>query len=100
MHIRNINLTPDLDEFISARVDGGRYANIGELVQAALRALDREERTRDRERAEWRTAADEDCARRIAEIDVFRELWLNQHRSRAAQGSCAEPSMPEISPAF
>jgi len=42
----------------------------------------------------------EDDARRIAEIDVFRELWLNQHKSQSIFGSCPEPNMSEISPGF
>jgi putative addiction module CopG family antidote len=77
---RTFNLTPDLDEFLCARIEGGRYADTSELVQAALRALDREERMNGLKRAVSQARVEEDEARCIAEIDVFRELWLNQHQ--------------------
>lgn len=96
---RNFNLTPELDEFLCARVEGGRYSDTSELVQAALRALAREERMNTNPTAS-RSANGDDDARRIAEIDVFRELWLNQHKSQSILSSCTEPSMSEISPGF
>ena len=97
---RNFNLTPELDEFLCARVEGGRYSDTSELVQAALRALAREERMNGHKRTASRSEELEDDARRIAEIDVFRELWLNQHKSQSIFGSCPEPNMSEISPGF
>lgn len=78
---RTFNLTPDLDEFLCARIEGGRYADTNELVQAALRALVREERMNGPKHTESRA----DDARRIAEIDVFRELWLVQHQQQTTQ---------------
>ena len=94
---RYFNLTPDLDEFLCARVEGGRYANTSELVQAALRALEREERAREKTRIQWQATVDEEYARHIAGIDVFRELWLNQQQPQASQDSFAEPSPSWIS---
>jgi antitoxin ParD1/3/4 len=71
---RNVNLTPDLEDFVLTRVESGRYANVSELVQAALHALHREERMRDSTRKP-RHAADRDHAGTIAEADEFRMLW-------------------------
>jgi putative addiction module CopG family antidote len=97
MPFHKINLTQELDEFVCARVEGGRYEDINELVRAALRALDREERRNAFKRSELRSS-DAECARRIAEIDVFRELWLNQHRPQATEGACMEAYIAGFSP--
>ena len=72
---RNVNLTPDLDDFVLTRVESGRYQNASELVQAALRALDREERSRESNQASLVTATDQSDTNTVAEADVFRKLW-------------------------
>jgi putative addiction module CopG family antidote len=60
-----INLPPDLDEFVMTSIASGRYESVSELVQAALRIMNRKE-----------TAAEEACAVNvIADSDVFRKLW-------------------------
>ena len=46
MPLRHIRLTPEEQEYVTHSVESGRFANAGELVQAALRALKREERVR------------------------------------------------------
>lgn len=43
----NISLTPELDEFLQARVKSGRYQTTSEVVREALRLLERHERERD-----------------------------------------------------
>lgn len=43
MPTRNINLTPELDEFVDARIQSGQYANASEVLRAGLRALERDE---------------------------------------------------------
>jgi putative addiction module CopG family antidote len=43
MPTRNVNLTNELDHFITSRVQNGRYENASEVVRAALRTLEREE---------------------------------------------------------
>jgi putative addiction module CopG family antidote len=47
MPTRNVNLTMELDGFITSRVQSGRYENASEVVRAALRVLEREESERD-----------------------------------------------------
>jgi putative addiction module CopG family antidote len=75
---RNVHLPPDLDDFVLTRIEGGRYSNASEMVQAALRALDREERTHEAKRAALRAATQGADANSIQEGDVFRKLWLAQ----------------------
>ena len=43
MPTRNINLTPQLDRFVDARIRSGKYANASEVLRAGLRALERRE---------------------------------------------------------
>ena len=43
MPTRNVNLTDELDHFVLAKVESGRYENASEVVRAALRTLEREE---------------------------------------------------------
>jgi antitoxin ParD1/3/4 len=81
MPSRNVNLTPDLDDFVLTMVEGGRYASASEMVQVALRALNREERNRETERTQSQPAAAMDNSSGIAEIDAFRKLWLAHSES-------------------
>jgi len=60
-----IQLPPDMYEFVETRIECGRYEDPGQLVQAAFRALHREEN-------EFRNKP---VTSTIAEGDVFRRLW-------------------------
>jgi len=64
MH-RILHLPPDVHEFVQSRIESGRYENSGELVKAAFRALDREEKE----------PGNEPMGVSVAEDDVFRKLW-------------------------
>jgi antitoxin ParD1/3/4 len=44
MPTRNINLTPEMDDFVDARIKSGQYANASEVLRAGLRALAQDER--------------------------------------------------------
>jgi len=46
MPTRNVNLTEELDRFVAEKVASGRYENASEVVRAALRSLEHEEKTR------------------------------------------------------
>jgi len=46
MPTRNVNLTKELDQFVADRVSSGRYENASEVVRAALRCLEHDEKTR------------------------------------------------------
>jgi antitoxin ParD1/3/4 len=44
MPTRNINLTPEMDQFVDAHIESGQYANASEVLRAGLRALDMNEK--------------------------------------------------------
>jgi antitoxin ParD1/3/4 len=74
MPTRNVNLTPELDNFITAKIETGRYENASEVVRAALRTLEREEKEYDAKHAALLRAIDEGDASGIAEGDVFERI--------------------------
>ena len=71
MPTRNVNLTPELDDFISTRVDAGLYANASEVMRAALRLLERDEREDDERLAGLRAAIDKGIASGVARSGTF-----------------------------
>jgi antitoxin ParD1/3/4 len=74
MPTRNVNLTQELDSFVLARVESGRFENASEVVRAALRTLEREERLYEAKLEALRTAIDEGDASGVAEGDVFAQV--------------------------
>jgi antitoxin ParD1/3/4 len=74
MPTRNVNLTQELDSFVLARVESGRFENASEVVRAALRTLEREERLYEAKLEALRTAIDEGDASGVAEGDVFSQV--------------------------
>jgi len=74
MPTRNVNLTDELDAFVLAKVESGRYENASEVVRAALRTLEREERQYEAKLGALRTAIDEGDASGIAEGNVFERV--------------------------
>lgn len=72
MPTRNVNLTDTLDHFIVEKVKSGRYENASEVMRAALRALEREEREHEAKVAALRSAIDAGDLSGIARGDVFR----------------------------
>ena len=66
-----VSLPPDLDDFVLTRVESGRYENTDELLRAALRALDREEKN----------TAQSGPYRASPKADVFRGLWEASFKS-------------------
>jgi antitoxin ParD1/3/4 len=74
MPTRNVNLTPELDSFVLARVESGRFENASEVVRAALRTLEREERLYETKLEALRTAIDDGDASGVVEGDVFAEV--------------------------
>jgi antitoxin ParD1/3/4 len=85
MPTRNVNLTQELDRFVLARVESGRFENASEVVRAALRTLEREERLFDAKLEALRAAIDEGDRSGVAEGDVFAQV-------REALNLAANPS--------
>jgi antitoxin ParD1/3/4 len=85
MPTRNVNLSPELDRFVAARVKSGRFENASEVVRAALRSLERDERLFEAKLATLRNAIDEGDASGIVTGNAFnqvrRELKLNAKAS-------------------
>jgi antitoxin ParD1/3/4 len=74
MPTRNVNLTLELDRFVLASVESGRFENASEVVRAALRTLEREERFFEAKLEALRAAIDEGDASGVAEGDVFAQV--------------------------
>jgi antitoxin ParD1/3/4 len=74
MPTRNVNLTQELDRFVLARVETGRFENASEVVRAGLRTLEREERLYEAKLKALRAAIDEGDASGVAEGDVFQQV--------------------------
>ena len=71
MPTRNVNLTDELDRFVSIKIESGRYENASEVVRAALRTLAREEQEHEARLAGLRAAIDAGDASGLAEDGVF-----------------------------
>jgi antitoxin ParD1/3/4 len=74
MPTRNVNLTDELDKFVLSKVKSGRYENASEVVRAALRALECEERQFEAKLAALRKAIDEGDASGAAKGDSFHRV--------------------------
>jgi antitoxin ParD1/3/4 len=77
MPTRNVNLTSELNRFVAAKVESGRYENASEVVRAALRALERDEQEHEAKLAALRAAIDEGDASGISKGDVFARVRKN-----------------------
>lgn len=44
MPTRNINLTPQMDRYVDAKIQSGEFANASEVLRAGLRALEKDEK--------------------------------------------------------
>ena len=82
MPTRNVNLTHALDSFVLAKVESGRYENASEVVRAALRTLEREERRFEAKLAALRKAIDEGDESGVAEGSSFDRLRRTRKLSK------------------
>jgi len=74
MPTRNVNLTDELDAFVNSRIKSGRYESASEVIRAALRTLERDEREYEEKMAALRRAIDEGLASGVATGDVFERV--------------------------
>ena len=74
----NVSLTPELEEFVSAKVESGRYTSASEVVREALRLLEEN----DRIRSERLRAFNEELGKRLASLD--RGSGLDPEKTRAS----------------
>ncbi|MBV8113123.1 MAG: type II toxin-antitoxin system ParD family antitoxin [Silvibacterium sp.] len=87
MPTRNINLTPELDEFVDSRIQSGRYANASEVLRAGLRALEQYEKEQRAKLEAIRAAVKAGEESGMAEGDVIGELRKRiRRRARLIRG--------------
>lgn len=67
----NVSLPEDLDRFIAAQIESGRYHDASEVVRDALRSLERQDEAK---LAALRKAIEEGIASGVAEGDVFAQI--------------------------
>jgi len=73
----NVSLTPELEEFVSAKVESGRYNSASEVVREALRLLEEHDQARAAQIAEF----NQELGRRLASLD--RGETVNPAEARA-----------------
>ena len=74
MPTRNVSLPEKLDQFITAKVESGDYANASEVMRTALRVFERDEREYEEKMTALRAAIDKGLASGIAEPGVFSRI--------------------------
>jgi antitoxin ParD1/3/4 len=61
----NVSLTPELERFVSTKVETGRYNSASEVVREALRLLEEHDSARALQLAQF----NEELGRRLASLD-------------------------------
>lgn len=61
----NVSLTPELEKFVTAKVQSGRYNSASEVVREALRLLEEHDSARAAQLAEF----NEEVVRRLVSLD-------------------------------
>jgi antitoxin ParD1/3/4 len=79
MPTRNVNLTPELDRFVATKVEAGLYSNASEVMRAALRLLEMDEREHEEKMSALRSAIDHGIASGVAAPGVFSRI-RSKHR--------------------
>jgi antitoxin ParD1/3/4 len=88
MPTRNVSLPEKLDQFITAKVASGDYANASEVMRTALRLLEKEEREYEEKMAVLRAAIEEGIASGDAEPGVFERLDAYIEELAAGEEEC------------
>ena len=81
----NVSLTPELEEFVSAKVESGRYTSASEVVREALRLLEEKELTR----AQQLDAFEKEITARMKSLDRNRHVGPDAIRDRIRAKSAA-----------
>ena len=71
MPTRNINLTPEMDRFVTAKIKSGQYANASEVLRAGLRSLEQDEKEDQARLEALRSAIQAGIDSGVAEGDVI-----------------------------
>ena len=79
----NVSLTPELEKFVSAKVQSGRYNSASEVVREALRLLEEHDEARAAQLAEFNG----ELGRRLAALDRGESLNPAEARARLQRKS-------------
>jgi len=74
----NVSLTPELEQFVSAKVQSGRYNSASEVVREALRLLEDHDEARAAQLAEF----NEEISRRLVALDRGNIVEPSEARAR------------------
>ena len=74
----NVSLTPELEKFVSAKVETGRYNSASEVVREALRLLEELDRARSVQLAEF----NRELGRRLESLDRGEHVEPAEARAR------------------
>ncbi len=74
MPTRNINLTPEMDQLVDAKIKSGQYANASEVLRAGLRALEADEKEDQAKLDALRRAVQAGLDSGIAEPGVYERV--------------------------
>jgi antitoxin ParD1/3/4 len=79
----NVSLTPELDKFVAAKVESGRYNSASEVVREALRLLEEHDQARGAQLA----AFNKELGARLASLDHGERVEPKAARTRLEQKS-------------
>jgi len=79
----NVSLTPELERFVQAKVESGRYYSASEVIREALRLLEDHERARAAQLARF----NQELGRRLASLDHGERVDPTEVRSRLERRS-------------
>ena len=79
----NVSLTPELEKFVHAKVQAGRYNSASEVVREALRLLELHEQSRAVQLGEF----NQELERRLAALDLGGHVDPAAARSRLQRKS-------------
>jgi antitoxin ParD1/3/4 len=72
----NVSLTPELEKFVAAKVDSGRYTSASEVVREALRLLEEHDHARSAQLA----AFNNELEGRLAALDRGATIYPRSKR--------------------
>jgi len=79
----NVSLTPELEQFVSAKVESGRYNSASEVVREALRLLEEHDAARAAQLSEFNA----ELGRRLASLDRGETVAPAEARGRLQRKS-------------
>ncbi|WP_331175202.1 type II toxin-antitoxin system ParD family antitoxin [Roseateles sp.] len=85
----NVNLTPQLEELVRAKVDSGMYSSASEVVREALRLMDEQDRLRQAKLDELRSAVREGLASGASAPWDVKDVKEKARARRAAKAPAA-----------